>query len=617
MLKYVLNVLMTASAVLLLGMLVLLSTTVDDDVRRRLDHSLRQLRDIGLGIEREALNARNLNVDNGTRLLSMEAELRRSVNGVGQDLSGIYQADGEWLPAVRESAVRLFNSIDSGQRAVSNPDLVLRKVAELDQSAGWLGDRVGAFADAHTEYLAIHERVANESRGLVKRLREGNQTVAADAIFRASQQVLDRAQRGGATELEQIAPIVDRVSTQAMDAKSDAERLNSLVGDMRALVPVRRELEGLYADIAGGRFQRQVSDMRELATRDYLHRLTTVNDSRVLLNVYTALLLGVLGYLGFRLQRSYQELNQSHGDLGERVAARTKDLEIAYDDLKESQVQLVQAEKMSSLGQLVAGIVHEINTPLLYVVNNATIITENIEELRSAVEKATQVAGLLKTRASTDPEVADAITALTDSVDVSAVDESMDEIASLAQDSSDGLNQISELVNSLKDFSRLDRAAEDYFDVRDGLEKTLLITKNMLKYGIEVNKEFSDVPKILCSPSRINQVFINLITNAVQAMDGQGFLGIRAWSDDQWVKVCISDTGSGIEDEHLEKITDPFFTTKPVGQGTGLGLSIVSKIIEEHGGRLEIDSSVGEGTDVTICLPLGVRSDPIATAEAA
>ena len=617
MLKYVLNVLMTALAVLLLGMLVLLSTTADDDVRRRLDHSLRQLRDIGLSIEREALQARNLNVDNGPRLTAMEGELRRRVNGVGQDLSRLYQADGDPLHTVRESAVALFNAIDSGQRAVSNPDLILRKVAELDQSAGWLGDRVGGFVDAQVEYLSIHERIAARSRALVGSLRERDQTVAADAIFRASQRVLDRAERGGVGDLEQIAPIVKHASSLDLPIRADKTSLAALVDDMRDIVPVRREVEDLYADIANGRFQRQVSDMRELATRDYLYRLTTVNDSRVLLNVYTALLLVVLGYLGFRLQRSYQELNQSHGQLEGRVADRTRDLERAYDDLKESQVQLVQAEKMSSLGQLVAGIVHEINTPLLYVVNNATIIRDDIDELRGVLDKTTHVAGLLKSRGPADPEVIDAINQLNDSVDVGSATESMEEIASLAQDSSDGLNQLSELVNSLKDFSRLDRAAEDFFDVRDGLEKTLVITKNLLKYGVEVKKDFADVPKVLCSPSRVNQVFINLITNAVQAMDGQGLLGIRAWSDDEWVRVCISDTGSGIADEHFEKILDPFFTTKPVGQGTGLGLSIVSKIIEEHGGRLEIESTLGEGTDVTVCLPLRAVSDPVATAEAA
>src|SRR5262249_2825583 len=168
-----------------------------------------------------------------------------------------------------------------------------------------------------------------------------------------------------------------------------------------------------------------------------------------------------------------------------------------------------------------------------------------------------------------------AIGALAGAVDPGNALETIDEIQSLSADSTDGLGQINELVKSLKDFSRLDRAAEDRFDVREGLDKTLLITKNMLKYGVEVERKFEDVPEILCAPSRINQVFINLITNAVQAMDGKGKLTIATRRRDDHVEVSVRDTGCGIAPENLSKIMDPFFTTKPVGQGTGLGLSIV------------------------------------------
>ena len=181
----------------------------------------------------------------------------------------------------------------------------------------------------------------------------------------------------------------------------------------------------------------------------------------------------------------------------------------------------------------------------------------------------------------------------------------------MSQDSTDGLNQISELVQSLKDFSRLDRAAEDRFDVREGIEKTLLITRNLLKYGVTVDQRFGEVPPILCAPSRINQVFINLVTNAVQAMDGKGTLTITTSARDGWVDIEVCDTGCGIAPENLSKIMDPFFTTKPVGQGTGLGLSIVRRIVDEHGGKIAVDSKVGVGTTITISLPIdrGVSTD--------
>ena len=387
---------------------------------------------------------------------------------------------------------------------------------------------------------------------------------------------------------------------------------------MRALVPVRRAVETNLTDIVGGRFQRQVMNLRELITRDTLYRLTTVNDSRVLLNVYTVLLLLVLGYFGVRLQRSYRALNVSHEELAvantsleARVSERTQDLERAYEELKESQVQLVQAEKMSSLGQLVAGIVHEINTPLLYVLNNATVTSENVEELRECIADATRLVALVDARGAQSPEVQTAVQRLAEHIDPAALNETIDEIVGLSQDSTEGLNQISELVQSLKDFSRLDRAAEDRFDVREGIEKTLLITRNLLKYGVTVDQRFGDVPPILCAPSRINQVFINLVTNAVQAMDGKGTLTITTNARDGWVDIEVCDTGCGIPPENLSKIMDPFFTTKPVGQGTGLGLSIVRRIVEEHGGKIMVDSKVGVGTAITISLPIdrGVSAD--------
>ena len=154
-------------------------------------------------------------------------------------------------------------------------------------------------------------------------------------------------------------------------------------------------------------------------------------------------------------------------------------------------------------------------------------------------------------------------------------------------------------------FRSLDRADEDWFDVREGLERTLTITKNMLRYGIEVSKQFGDVPKIRCAPSRLNQVFINLVTNAVQAMDGEGRLELATRDLGDEIEISVSDTGCGIPEENVARIMDPFFTTKPVGQGTGLGLSIVRSIVEEeHGGRLHVSSVVDVGTTFTVTLPL-------------
>ncbi len=164
---------------------------------------------------------------------------------------------------------------------------------------------------------------------------------------------------------------------------------------------------------------------------------------------------------------------------------------------------------------------------------------------------------------------------------------------------------------SLKDFSRLDRAQRGEFDVHDGMDKALLIAKNRLKNKATIHKHYGeDVPKIFCTPSQINQIFLNLLTNASDAIEESGEIVIRTVADEHRVRVSISDTGVGIPEDLMAKIRDPFFTTKEVGKGTGLGLSIVDQIIKSHGGELQIESEPGRGTTVTIVLPL-VAAAPI------
>jgi two-component system, NtrC family, sensor kinase len=612
MVRFATNLVLTGLAIALLGILVLLSTQPDEAIRRQADVNLRQLRDIAAAIEREALNARNLQTDNDTQLQALGTDLHARVEAIGRNLRELFPVDEDGLARVRTVAEAGFNSIDprNPERAEAEP--LMRKFAELNQSSARLSDRIEAFRSNQTEYLNARQSLIVDSRAFVKRLREHGSPSLADSVFRAAQQVLERAERGSDSDLDQIESITDRLAAGSQArTPADHTAVLELIQTMRSLVPARRGVETNLADIVGGRFQRQVMNLRELITRDTLYRLTTVNDSRVLLNVYTVLLLLVLGYFGVRLQRSYRALNRSHEELAvantsleARVSERTQDLERAYEDLKESQVQLVQAEKMSSLGQLVAGIVHEINTPLLYVLNNATVTAENVEELRTCVADASRLATLVEARGAQSAEVQTAVQRLSEHIDPAALSETIDEIVGLSQDSTEGLNQISELVQSLKDFSRLDRAAEDRFDVREGIEKTLLITRNLLKYGITVDQRFGEVPPILCAPSRINQVFINLVTNAVQAMDGKGTLTITTSARDGWVDIEVCDTGCGIAPENLSKIMDPFFTTKPVGQGTGLGLSIVRRIVDEHGGKIAVDSKVGVGTTITISLPI-------------
>ena len=183
-------------------------------------------------------------------------------------------------------------------------------------------------------------------------------------------------------------------------------------------------------------------------------------------------------------------------------------------------------------------------------------------------------------------------------------DELMGDLDNLLNDTDHGLVQIADLVSSLKDFSRVDRSRNDLFDLNAGIDSALKICQNQLKGRILVEKQYGTLPEIECSPSQINQVFLNLINNAAQAIVGEGVITIATVADKEGVMVTVRDTGSGMSEAVKKRIFEPFFTTKPVGKGTGLGLSIVFRIVEEHGGRITVESREGAGTVFAVHLPL-------------
>ena len=361
-----------------------------------------------------------------------------------------------------------------------------------------------------------------------------------------------------------------------------------------------------------------------LAAQD-LYRSTgaRVDQARLMLSVYAVVLLAAVGLVAFRLHGSYREINRTNTELAQlneslehRVASRTNELAGTLSDLKESQVQLVQAEKMSSLGQLVAGISHEINTPLLYLANNAELIQERLALMHDFVRSCTAAFSIkaedFEDRSEYQVKFVTGLKDVKLMLRDAELEANVQEAEDLARDSIEGLVELTEMAQSLKDFSRLDRAPVASFDVNGGLDKTLIIAKNIVKHKATVRKFYGEIPEIQCSPSQVNQVFLNLITNAAQALEHQGEIVITTrLHDAEHVAICIADTGCGISEENLGKIRDPFFTTKEVGTGTGLGLSIVDEIIRSHHGELMIESKVGKGSSFTVVLPIA-RLMPVA-----
>ncbi|UUY07778.1 ATP-binding protein [Pseudomonas sp. J452] len=286
-----------------------------------------------------------------------------------------------------------------------------------------------------------------------------------------------------------------------------------------------------------------------------------------------------------------------------RVAQRNRVLRKALIDLKESQAQLVQSEKMASLGQMVAGVAHELNTPLGYVKNNVQLLHELTSPLLELAAAQARLGDCLSDPGCDEVQLAAAFADAARARELAAPELLADDLAQLFDDTTYGLQQIGELVVGLKDFARLDRAMSEEVDLNDCIRSALLIARNNIKDKAEVQQQLGELPRIACAPSQINQVLLNLLNNAAQAMDGFGCIQVKSWAQAQQVLISVQDNGRGMPPEVLKRIFDPFFTTKPVGQGTGLGLSISFKIIQDHGGSIRVVSEPGRGTRFLISLP--------------
>ena len=241
---------------------------------------------------------------------------------------------------------------------------------------------------------------------------------------------------------------------------------------------------------------------------------------------------------------------------------------------KELMSQLIQSEKMAALGLLVAGVAHEINTPMGAIHSNNDIMTRAVGKVRKLLERAP------------DNEVR----------------RLLDILGEVCRNNEIATERIMNIVRNLKNFARLDEAERKKVNIHEGIESTLSLLRHQLKSRIRIVKCFGDIPEVECYPNELNQVFMNILVNAAQAIKHRGEITVKTWREGDRVKIAISDTGVGIPPENLSKVFDPGFTTKGVGLGTGLGLSICYKIVQEHRGTIEAESSK-QGTTFTISIP--------------
>ena len=274
--------------------------------------------------------------------------------------------------------------------------------------------------------------------------------------------------------------------------------------------------------------------------------------------------------------------------------------------LKATQAQVIHTTKLASLGQMVAGVAHEINTPLGFVKSNVEVVGDMLREHEARLIPLLTAIDLLAI--SDDATLGKARTALMRGRAALTGAAGLADAKELLTDALDGLKSIASLVHNLKGFARVDRDGMDLADLNECVRSALAVAGHSLRERVDLRTELGELPKVRCMPAQINQVILNLVNNAAQAMPDGGTLAVATRSTTEGsVEVAVSDTGSGIADDVLPRIFDPFYTTKSVGEGTGLGLSIVHKIVQGHGGSIHVRTAVGQGTTFTVSLPVEPR----------
>ena len=484
---------------------------------------------------------------------------------------------------------------------------------DLAQLRTALGEKEAAFK----AFRAAHQRSAEAGRAMDEALRSLAQVGAARAAG-------SRSGRNLPATAEQLRSDINRrLETFALRAPSIEQRVATLRAESVALDPALAESGGaaesagrafLAARAAEGALFSKFSFLTlggriDLSARTLSKVIEDALDEkerwRVYLFVYALALLIATGYLAARVATTQAQLRRSNEELEKRVSERTRDLSLTLKRLQESEAQLVQSEKMSSLGQMVAGVAHEINSPLAYVKNSVATARDRVPDLRDALAQSERLLAILRSEAPDEAELQASFGVLETQLARLRNEHVIEDLESLTRDGLHGIEQIVELVQNLRNFSRLDRSKVASFNVNEGVHATLIIAKPALR-RIDVERHLGDVPSITCSPSQVNQVLLNLITNSAQAMDKpRGRISVTTRpAGTTAVVIEVEDNGKGIAAEALPRVFDPFYTTKEVGKGTGLGLSIAYKIVTQHGGRIEIRSTLGVGTVVTVTLPV-------------
>ncbi len=344
----------------------------------------------------------------------------------------------------------------------------------------------------------------------------------------------------------------------AGDLSATLYRRGALAGSLKGLHANLRHLTWQTQQVAGGDFNQRVEFLGEFST-------------------------------------AFNSMVESLATARDDLITKNEQLATAYRDLKAAEAQLLQKEKMASIGQLAAGIAHEINNPMGFITSNLGTFRNYSNELQQYIRAAESAAAK-----GPAPEQ-EALANLRGTLDVEFI---LEDIAQLLEESLNGAKRVRDIVQTLKDFSRVDESDIQQANVNECLESTLGTLGSQIHAKATIHRDYGDLPLIRSQPRQLNQLFMNLLLNAVQALGNEGEIRIATRTVDAQVVVTIADTGCGIAQENLNRVFEPFFTTRPVGEGTGLGLAMSYDIVRKHHGSIDIASTVGAGTTITVRLPI-------------
>lgn len=589
MIKKIISIILILSSLAVLAFLYVKTTSIDNEAFEANMNTLNELQTIDSNWTSEALKTRaalNKNFDDIAGLLPKLREIRKSLKNSElnesnevfietslnlQTLLERLDKKERYIERFKSSHAVMRNSVRYLPIGAAEAKKVLRS-----NKAGELAAMVDVFSNKIYIYLLLPDNTARQD--LVWELN----------VFNSKINTLP-------------APVVETYSRFLNHARVILQRYSGTKRILEKAISVPTNAA--------------IKSVIESYNAAYNKRIASLELYRLALVGYSAFLLLVVLLFSIKLARSYRSLNKANANLFLANSSLESKVDDRTRELQESQSQLVQSEKMAAVGQMVAGVAHEINTPLGYVSSNVEIVKDMLSSLNTLVSSLNIFSEKAKDPLTTDEEFSQQISSITEQANNLKESDLVNESTSLLDDAKYGLSQISEIVINLKDFSRMDRSKTEQFDINEGLQSTMKIANNLLKYVGDVQVDFENIPKITCSPSQINQVFLNVITNAAHAVsdiDRPGIIKIKTHADVNNIYISIQDNGIGMDKNVQAHIFEAFYTTKDVGKGTGLGMSISHKIIEDHQGEIRLISEPGVGTNFLIVLPIKtefVKSD--------